>query len=375
MPQAPNLLHVFPTFRIGGAQRRFVTIANHLGFDFRHIVATMDGDYQYAKHLNPALNVERLEVQPRKGSPLANWGEFRRLLRRTNPDVLITYNWGSIEWALANWPRIVRHIHVEDGFGPEEANGQLPRRIWTRRLALRSSTVVVPSLNLQRIAISMWRLKSDNVRYIPNGIDCTKYGVVTAVQQIPWLGAGPVVGTVAVLRREKNLSQLLEAFAAIRQEMICCLVIVGDGPERAQLESLAGELGIANSVFFAGYVAEPAPLYQTFDVFALPSDTEQMPYSVMEAMAAALPMAATDVGDVRAMLAPENHRYVVPRDSAAFARALKDLLLHTESRKHIGLANQTKARRDFDETAMFASYGELFRGNRRVTPVRRRYLT
>ena len=97
------------------------------------------------------------------------------------------------------------------------------------------------------------------------------------------------------------------------------LVIIGDGPERQTLERLAAELGIADRVRFAGHVAAPAAEYARFDVFALPSDTEQMPLSVLEAMAAGLPVVSTDVGDVRAMVAEENAPLLVPKDDAALA--------------------------------------------------------
>src|SRR5260370_1126532 len=86
------------------------------------------------------------------------------------PDALITSNWGSIEWAMANiWP-LVRHLHVEDGFGPEERDAQIRRRVWARRILLRRSMVVVPSRVLWGIATGIWRLDPRRLRYIANGI-------------------------------------------------------------------------------------------------------------------------------------------------------------------------------------------------------------
>jgi len=119
---------------------------------------------------------------------------------------------------------------------------------------------------------------------------------------------------------------------------------------------------VANRVSFTGHVAQPATLYAGFDLFALSSDTEQMPLSVIEAMAAGLPVAATDVGDVGLMLAPENAAFVGPKDDRALARSLDALLADPASRARIGAANRAKAARDYDETAMFAAYGALFDG-------------
>ena len=141
------------------------------------------------------------------------------------------------------------------------------------------------------------------------------------------------------------------------------LVIVGDGPERAGLQALAAALGIGDRVSFAGHHQDTAAFYARFDVFALSSDTEQMPLSVIEAMASGLPVVSTDVGDVRLMLAEANGPLVTKLDDAALAEALKMSLDSVAYRHGVGLANLAKARRDFDQAAMFAAYGALWRGD------------
>jgi glycosyltransferase involved in cell wall biosynthesis len=140
------------------------------------------------------------------------------------------------------------------------------------------------------------------------------------------------------------------------------LVIVGDGPERAGLQALAAALGVAARVSFLGHVAEPAPLFAGFDIFALSSDTEQMPISVIEAMAAGLPVAATAVGDVPAMLAEANLGNIVARDDAALAGSLAALLDDADLRRRIGAANRARALAMFDQERMFAAYAALFDG-------------
>ena len=181
-----------------------------------------------------------------------------------------------------------------------------------------------------------------------------------------WLAKAALVATVAALRAEKNLQRLLLAFAAATRRpgrlVPARLVIVGDGPERPALQALAVDLGIMQCVSFAGHVADPAPLYAGFDLFALSSDTEQMPIAVIEAMAAGLPVAATDVGDVRSMLAEANAPFVVARDDAALAAGLGSLLDDTDLRARIGAANRARAREMFDQERMFAAYAALFDG-------------
>lgn len=358
MSGPPLVLSVFSTFSVGGPQVRFATLANRLGSTFRHAAIAMDGDRACAERLDPGLDITWPEVPVRKGDTLANLRAFRRALREIRPDVLVTYNWGTIEWALANLLPLVRHIHCEDGFGPEEQAGQIPRRVWTRRVALRRATVVVPSRTLERIAIEVWRLPRARLHYVPNGIDLTRFAPRRVAHEP---GTGVTVGTVAALRAEKNLGRLLRAFAQVPEGLGARLVVVGDGPERPALEALAAGLGIAGRVRFAGHVADPAPLYAAFDAFALSSDTEQMPISVLEAMASGLPVAATDVGDVRAMLAEENGWLVVPKDDeAALAGAMRTLLADAALRRAAGGANRAKVEQEFDERVMVIAYEALF---------------
>lgn len=349
---APLLLSVFPTFAMGGAQMRFTTVANHLGARFRHAIIAMDGEDAAAARLDPSLSVSRPEVGVRKGDFLGNVRRFAALLRRMRPDALVTHNWGSIEWAPAARLTGVRHVHIEDGFGPEERERQLARRVLARRVLLRRASVVVPSRTLYAIATGVWKLP--RVRYIPNGIDLAAFGGAPAGGEVP------VIGTVAALRPEKNLGRLLHAFAATTRP--ARLVIAGDGPSRAGLEALAGELGLGERVRFTGYVAAPQTLYPGFDIVALSSDTEQMPMAVLEAMAAGLPVAATDVGDIRAMLAPENAALLTGLDAGALGAALDGLLADAGLRARLGAANRARAEAVYDQAAMFAAYEALFMG-------------
>jgi glycosyltransferase involved in cell wall biosynthesis len=353
---AQLVVHVFPTFAVGGAQVRFAAIANHFGSAFRHIVVALDGDLACRERLLPSLDVTFPTIAATKHAMLSNAWRYRGLLRQWRPDVLVTCNWGAIEFALANIVPVTRHLHVVDGFGPEERNTQIPRRVLTRWIALRRTPVVLPSRNLVRIASDIWKLPRSVIRYVPNGIDLARFA-----NDVPRRGsAEPVIGTVAALREEKNIARLLRAFATLPSGR---LVIVGDGPERPALEALAGALGVSERVEFAGHHRDTAAFYARFDIFALSSDTEQMPLSVIEAMASGLPVVSTDVGDVRLMLAEANLPAVTRLDDATLATALGTLLADPEARRRIGLANLAKARRDFDQAAMFAAHGALWRGD------------
>lgn len=351
----PLLFHVFPTFDAGGAQIRFAAIANHFGPRLRHAIVALDGRTGAAARLHGDVPFRCLDIAARKNTLAGNLGNFRKILKSEKPNLLITHNWGSIEWAMAKAGTGIRHIHIEDGFGPDEAQGQRWRRVLTRRLVLRQSTVVVPSRTLEHIARDVWRLPRGRLHYIPNGIDIERFR-----RRSNGENPLPVIGTVSALRREKNLQRLLRAFAATVQRIPCRLVIVGDGAERGALEAIARDLGISDFVRFAGHVPDPCSLYGTFDIFALTSDTEQMPYTVIEAMAAACPIAATNVGDVREMVAAENRTFVVPKDEDAVSDALVRLLMDSNLRKTVGDANLKTARERYSQDTMFRAFAEIY---------------
>jgi L-malate glycosyltransferase len=367
-PSPPrHLLHVFSTFGTGGPQVRFATLANALGARFRHTIVAMDGDYSCAPRIDPSVPVELAPMPVVKGGglSLANLRRFRHTIRAARPDLLLTYNWGAIEWALANRLRpLCRHVHFEDGFGPDEAGGrQLPRRVWLRRFALSGrSEIVVPSRLLQSIARQRWRFSVKRLRYIPNGVDCARFGERGGNRADFTLPEGGLlVGSVGALRPEKNFARLIRAFAKLPAKLDAHLLLVGDGSERDSLESLAGQLAVADRVHFTGRLDKPERVLCHLDLFALSSDTEQMPISLIEAMAAGLPVAATDVGDVRAMLAEENRRFVTPVDAeAALATSMARLLEEPETRHRLGRANRARAQTEYSLDKMVRSYAELF---------------
>ncbi|PZW46767.1 glycosyltransferase involved in cell wall biosynthesis [Humitalea rosea] len=359
---APLLLHVFPSFAVGGAQVRFAAVANRFGPRWRHAVVALDGQTDCALRIDRGVSLTLVRPPAGGGGPQRLLG-IAAVLRRLRPALLVTSNWGSIEWAIANLasPRLP-HLHTEDGFGKEESGGQIGRRVLARRLSLRWSTVVLPSTTLLRAARS-WRLPEARLHHIPNGLDLRHFTPSGPKAALAVPGEGPLIGIVAALRPEKNLGRLLRAAALLRRDgAVFRLVIIGEGPEREMLEALAAELGIAEQVLFAGHMPDPAAAYRALDVFCLCSDTEQMPFSVLEAMASGLPVAATDVGDIRTMLAPENHPHIARPDDAALASALHGLLGDPPLRRRLGAANRARAEQVYDQETMFQSHAALIDG-------------
>jgi L-malate glycosyltransferase len=367
-PLCRHVLHIFPSFGVGGVELRMVRVINHFGKHFRHTVIALDNNFEAACGFAGDLDVVLLPAEHRKKGALRAVFDSALALRRLRPDLLITYNWGAIEWAMAHrlWP-VSRHIHIEAGFSQREADSQIPRRVLFRRWALaQCALVVVPSRQLEDLARRVWRLPLERVRYVPNGVDVARFSS-PARDITPGFACRPdelVIGTVAPLRPEKNIGRLLRVFATLDTAITARLVVAGEGIERPSLERLASELGIADRVVFAGQVA-PEAVLGTFDLFALSSDTEQMPNALLEAMAASRAVASVDVGDVKRIVCRDNRDFVVARDDApAFATAISTLLRDPEKRRALGVRNRERVIDAFSQERMFAAYSEIFAAGR-----------
>jgi len=220
-----HLLHVFPSFGIGGVPLRMVRIINYFDRLFRHTVVALDNDYEAAAGVSSDLDVTTLPWEHPKRGALAAIAICALALRRLQPDLLLTYNWGAIEWAVASrlW-HVPRHVHIEAGFSQGEADGQLRRRVLFRRSALaRCDLVVVPSRRLKHLARQVWRLPAARISYIPNGVDAARFAAPVR-DRIPDFSRRPgelVIGTVAPLRPEKNIGRLLKVFALLGNSPPC----------------------------------------------------------------------------------------------------------------------------------------------------------
>jgi L-malate glycosyltransferase len=359
-----HLLHVFPSFGIGGVPLRMVRLINYFGRLLRHTVIALDNNYEAAAGVSSDLDVTILPWEQPKRGTLAAIAIGAFALRRLRPDLLLTYNWGAIEWAMASrlW-RIPRHVHIEAGFSQSEADGQLWRRVLFRRSALaRCALVVVPSRHLEHLARRVWRLPAARVSYIPNGVDAARFAAPVR-DRIPGFSRRPgelVIGTVAPLRPEKNISRLLKVFALLGNSPPLRLIVAGDGVERDLLERLVSELGIAGRVILTGQIA-PEAVLGTFDIFTLSSDTEQMPNALLEAMAASRAIAAVDVGDIKEIVCRDNREFIVPRDNErGFASAITRLIHDPKKRATLGSENQQRIIAEFSQDRMFSAYSKVF---------------
>lgn len=369
---APRLrvLHLHSSFDPGGKEMRAVQLMNAFGPEIAHsVVSAVPDALGAARAIDPAIQVDYPEFPALAGKPFP-----RRLQRLAQAmqghDLVLTYNWGAMDAVLAHTAfaevlKLPPLVHHEDGFNRDEADRLKWHRNLFRRIALfRAQRLAVPSQRLEHIARTAWKQPATKIRRIPNGIPVFAYGRKSAPDALPRVIKHPGeqwLGTLAGLRAVKNLPRLVRAFAPLPDHWQ--LVILGEGPERDAIRAEALRHGVGHRVHLPGHVAHPAAVMGLFDLFALSSDSEQFPISVVEAMASGLAIAAPRVGDVEAMVAGENRRFLSPPgDEAALAAALATLAEDAALRASVGTANRARAEAEYDEAKMIAAYRNLYAG-------------
>ncbi|WP_411341778.1 glycosyltransferase [Sphingopyxis sp. J-6] len=360
-----RLLHLHSSFSLGGKEARAVRLMNLMGPRASHVILSAVPDALGARDaIDPGIDVRfPADAPPLHGKPAP--ARYRALARYMQQfDLVLSYNWGSMDGVMAHrifapFRALPPLVHHEDGFNEDESVRRNWKRNAFRRLALPTAeALVVPSVLLERIATEEWRA-GRRTRLIRNGIDIAAYarGPDLPIAGLDRRDGEVVVGTVAGLRKVKDLPRLVRAVAALPENVR--LVIVGEGPERDAIAAEAAASGMADRLVMPGFMREPARWIGHFDLLALSSRSEQAPIAVIEAMAAGLPVVSPDVGDVAAMVGRENRRFVAGDDDrfrGAFAELVRDATL----RARIGAANRRVATECFDESTMVAAYENLY---------------
>jgi glycosyltransferase involved in cell wall biosynthesis len=363
----PRILHCHSTFSAGGKEVRCTRMMNAWGDRLDHTIISGQPEAMGARALiDPAVAAHFPDdFPPLTGAPSpARMAALAKALH--GYDLVCTYNWGAMDVVMAHrlfaqsfgLPPLVHH---EDGFNEDETAGLKPTRNLYRRAALaQAAKLIVPSTGLEAIALNIWRQPRAKVERIANGIDTAAFAKPPQPDALPFpKHAGQHwVGTLAGLRAVKQLPLLVAACAQLPDDWH--LVICGEGPEREAILAAARTHGIAARVHLPGNV-DPARVIGLLDIFALSSASEQFPLSVVEAMAAGLPVAAPAVGDIAIMVAAENRAQITPPgDGEALEKALAQLAADEGLRTRLGAANQAKARAEYDFAAMIASYHAVY---------------
>ncbi|HWW56052.1 MAG TPA: glycosyltransferase [Sphingopyxis sp.] len=369
-PETPwpiRILHLHSSFSLGGKEARAVRLMNLMGERAHHtILSAMPEALGARAAIDPGIVVDfPQDAPPLYGKPSP--GRYRDLADyMTRFELVLSYNWGAMDGVMARrvhvarlWHSMPDLIHHEDGFNEDESVRRNWKRNLFRRVALRTAqAVVVPSTLLQRIATDEWKAGS-RTRLIRNGIDVAAYanGPTAPIPGFERREDEVVIGTVAGLRKVKDLPRLVRAVATLPPNVR--LVIVGEGPERAAIVAEAAVHGMADRLLMPGFMAEPARWIGHFDLLALSSLSEQAPIAVIEAMAAGLPVVSPAVGDVASMVSDANRPFIAA-DEAGFRRALAQMAENAALRAEVGTENRRVAAQRFDESTMVGAYEKLY---------------
>lgn len=243
---------------------------------------------------------------------------------------------------------VVQHCRIEPTLQATEA--RVVNRVATRIICV--SQGVADVLAAQHVA-------ANRLRVVYNAIDC-RHALPPPVE-LPAALVRPVIGTVGQLTSRKGVLHLLKAVAALKAEglPVTCLIL-GEGPQRAELEGAARRLGVAEQVSFAGFQPVPLAWVQAMDICALCSSKEGLPRVVLEAMLAGKPVVGSDVTGTRELIVHEETGLLyaygdVPALVAALRRLLADPLL----RRAMGEAGRRRVAERFSIDAYVAGVEQV----------------
>lgn len=202
---------------------------------------------------------------------------------------------------------------------------------------------------------------SAKLRLILNGVDVNE--VQSAVVSNHVQGHEGIIGYVGRLVPLKDLPTLLSSFKAIASERPTVrLLIVGDGPERSLLESIASKLNLADQVDFLGFKADAVSCLGAFDVFVLPSLSEGIPRCVMEAMAASVPVVVSDIPGCRALVDHGQTGLLFnTSDHVDLAEKIEFVFDNPDKAKNMAAAGVKKITEEYSNTRMAEEYSEVYK--------------
>jgi glycosyltransferase involved in cell wall biosynthesis len=314
-----------------------------------------------------------------------SWARRREVARlsafigRVRPHIVNPHLFRSTAVAapLAKWHgvRVVETYHGREGWrGSLLRGGFLPDRIVLRFV----DRVIAVSEAARAFLVGGKGYPADKIVVVPNGRDLSTFRPGAgrdALRKELGLDRGvPIVGVVGRLEAQKGHAYLFEAWPSIMAEFPDArLLVVGDGSLRPRLEARAGQLGVADSVIFAGFRADIPRVLDAVDVLALPSLYEGMPLTAIEASAMGRPVVATAVdGTPEVIREARTGRLVPPADPVALSRAILGLLRDPLAAQRIGRAGRDFVLDRFGLDRQVANTARVYRDVAGVTRVARR---
>jgi len=327
-------------------------------------------DFRKRLH-DPAVECIALHKSPGHGARL--YPTLWRLLREHRPDIVHTRNLAALEMQPAAWAaRVPVRIHGEHGRDVSDLDGDNVKYQRVRRLyAPFVHRFVALSQDLQGYLTGRVGIAPGRIQQIYNGVDAQLFSpAASGPAPIPGCPfAAPehwLVGTVGRMQTVKHQTLLASAFVLALQQQPALrtrlrLVLVGEGPLRAQAQALLAQAGVADLAWLPGERADVPAVMRGLHAFVLPSLAEGVSNTILEAMACGLPVIATAVGGNAELVQQEQTGLVVPSDDvAAMAQAMCRLAQQPRDAARMGAAGRTAVEQRFSLQAMVAAYQAMY---------------
>ncbi|MEK8053334.1 TIGR03088 family PEP-CTERM/XrtA system glycosyltransferase [Ideonella sp. DXS22W] len=372
--QAPLVVHVVYRFDTGGLENGVVNLINHMPAGaYRHaVVALTEVAEGFARRVRRS-DVEFVSLHKPPGHGAKLYPRLVRLLRQMRPAVLHTRNLAALECQVpGTWVGVPARVHGEHGRDVEDLDGSSRRHQWMRRIySPFVHQYVALSQDLTAYLTDKVRIAPGRVNQVYNGVDISRFAPAGAgtprALGCPFGGDDLfVLGTVGRMQTVKAQTDLARAFVralelqpAARDRLR--LVMVGEGPLRAEAQSVLDQAGVANLAWLPGERADVPDVMRALDCFVLPSLAEGISNTILEAMACRLPVVATAVGGNAELVQHERTGLVVPAgDVDAMARAMLTLAADRRRASGWGLAGRERVEREFSLQAMVVAYQALY---------------
>ena len=360
MTRPLHVCHVLLSLKPGGLENGVVNVVNGLDpADFRSSVCCLQQAGEFAARMRSTTEIVAMGLQP--GNDWRLPLRLARLLRALRVDIVHTRNaepffYGIVAARLAGVPVV---IHSEHGRTfPEK-----PLRARVQRFLLSGANAAFSvSERLKQDLVRELGVSPARFEVIHNGVDIERFRSAPGTGDRRLSAADVVIGSVGRLAPVKNYPLLLRAMARLPALPPSRLLLVGDGPEGPSLQALAAELGLADRVQFAGHRDDVAQALREMDVFVLPSTSEGMSNTLLEAMAAGVAAVASDAGGNGEIIVPEVSGLLFPSaDVAALAAQLGRLISDPGLRGKLARAAATRVKVEFSIDAMIRRYEQLYR--------------
>lgn len=381
LPVVIRVLHIIPTLVRGGAEKQLVLLAGSLPrtqFDVHVAVLTHTGPLE--TDLRQAGVPVTVIGKRAKFDPLCYW-RLRQHIRRLRPDLVHTWLFAANAYGrqAAHDAGVRCLVAGERCVDPWKAAWQLAIDRWLARFTQR---IVTNSTGVKEFYVAHG-LPAEKFVVIPNGVLLPEdsnlpAGAASASggsaagaagtapgslrEELGLSAHARLIGAVGRLWPQKRVKDLIWAadlLKSLRDD--AHLVIVGDGPQRARLERYQRQNEITDRVHFVGERGDVPALMRQFDVLWLGSEYEGQSNAVLEAMAAGLPVVATDIPGNRDLVVPDQTGYLVPvGDRFEFARRTHWLFEDEALRQRLGQAGRQRVASEFTVPQMVQRHQALY---------------